>query len=37
MWSGIGRRLGLSFSSMSGSFIRAVITAAAISLVSNAN
>jgi hypothetical protein len=32
MWSGIGRRFGLSFSSISGSFIRAVIAAAAISL-----
>jgi hypothetical protein len=31
MWSGIGRRLGLFFSSTSGSFIRAVIAAAAIS------
>ena len=33
MWSGIGRRFGLSFSSMSGSFNRAVMAAAAISLV----
>jgi hypothetical protein len=31
MWSGIGRRLGLSFSSLSGRRIRAVIAAAAIS------
>jgi len=37
IWSGIGRRFGLSFSSMSGSFIRAVMSAAAISLVSRAN
>lgn len=36
MWSGTGRRFGLSFSSMSGSFICAVIAAAAISLVSRA-
>jgi DNA topoisomerase-3 len=37
IWSGIGRRFGLSFSSASGSFIRAVIAAAAISLVSRAS
>lgn len=34
---GIGRRFGLSLSSMSGSFIRAVMAAAAISLVSSAS
>lgn len=36
-WSVIGRRLGLSFSSMSGRRIRAIIVAVAISLVSSAN
>lgn len=37
MWSGIGRRFGRPFSSMSGRRIRAVIAAAAISLVSSAS
>lgn len=36
-WSGIGRRFGCPFSSTSGSRSRAVIAAAAISLVSSAS